>query len=973
MAGHTFRGKRKLCYTEVTDFTDFQGVGQDPLYIRYDSVSSAMRMAVSADYQHFLSIPNYDSDEGVIYWFVDEWSGGAPSRLVDLTGDERAHYDKIKDETIDHWRKALGSLKGESLQVLSSAMKYVDDGCIYCLDDKVFLVAWGMKLDTNRHKTIGSSIHECDIEIQKYRVTFDVGRGGKLANRLDGSMSKPEGSAVLARDLPKVIELEGFSFKGWSPNPVGYVVNSDVVFTANYEEKPKEEPQDEPTKEPIKEPEKTPVQPTPEPREPELAYHDCVFEAGQYGSISSGSARTRRVDGYVLEDADIPTVEPQEGYRFTGWSPYPYGYVVDSDVVFSANYEKELEPVPEPLYHNCTFDVGQNGTITSGSAQLRRADGYVLGADDLPSVEPQKGYRFTGWSPNPVGSVVLCDRCFTAQYEEVTPWYRKLWDKIKALFLSGRGCLKWLLWLLFVLIILWLLSLFFRSCAGSSHDEVNGVVPIDTISSPDGGYHDDNGVERPVTGDDGKLPDGDFGVSPIRGDDGQLPPIVKKPGAPDIIGNRLILFLEDEDGDIDALARDFKKEYSDSRYAIIGFDRQVKSLVIRIPESEREEIKSTIKDKLPNYEFIVFDEQIYGQNDSPSQSPTGAPGWHIKAIHLKEAWAFTKGSPDVRVAIVDDGIQSSHPIFEGRIVDAYNVFTQDNRLSEGTGHGTHTAGLAAGSDMFLSKGASGVAPNCLIIPIQVFDNGQCPFSAWISGIMYAIHHGADVVNISIGPALSDLSGLSAEQQEKIARTQYKNEEVLWNRVCKLSAEKRCILVFAAGNDHILSIIPPENRNKSAITVAAVDSKLRATDFTNYGPGTDISAPGKDINSSVPTSTLMMQDGTSMAAPIVSGVVALMKSINKDITVEQVSNVLYNTGAKTSGNVPPMVLADKALKDTKDGVFDRRGGEAAPAPGSQEGIDRDAILRQIEEYKRRIADCEQKVEELEALLRSSSDK
>ncbi len=972
MAGHTFRGKRKLCYTEVIDFTDFQGVGQDPLCLRYDSVSSAMRMAVSADYQHFLAIPNYDPDDGVIYWFIDEWSGDAPSRLVDLTGDERARYDKIKDETISHWHDALGSLKGESLQVLSSAMKYVDDGCIYCLDDKVFLVAWGMRLDTNRHKTVGSSIHECGIEIQKYRVTFDVGRGGKLVNRLDGSMSKPEGDAVLERDIPKIDVLDGFSFKGWNPNPVGYVVNSDVVFTANYEEKPKEEPQDEPTKEPIKVPkENARPAPTPEQPKPEPTYHDCVFEAGQYGSISSGSARTRRADGYVLADDDVPSVEPEEGYRFTGWSPYPYGHVVNSDVVFTANYEKES--APEPKYYDCVFDAGQHGTIKSGSAQLRRADGYVLNAADLPSVEPQKGYKFKGWSPNPVGCVVDSDKVFSAEYEDVIPWYRRLWDKIKALFFSGRGCLKWLLWLLFVLIVLWLLSLFFRSCAGSSHDEVNGVVPIDSIASPKGGFHDDNGVERPVTGDDGELPRGDFGVSPIRGDDGQLPPIVKKPGSPDIIGNRLILFLEDEDGDIDALARDFKKEYSDSRYSIIGFDRQVKSLVIKVPESEREEIKSAIKDKLPNYKFLVFDEQIYEQSGSPSQSPTGTSGWHIKAINLKEAWSFTKGASDVRVAIVDDGIQPSHPMFEGRIVDAYNVFTHDNRLSVGSGHGTHTAGLAAGSDIFLAQGATGVAPNCKIIPIQVFDNGQCPFSAWISGIMYAIHHGADVVNMSIGPHLPDLSGLSVEQQEEIARTQYKNEEILWNRVCKLAAKKRCILVFAAGNDHILSIIPPENRNKSAITVAAVDSKLRATDFTNYGSGTDISAPGKDINSSFPTSTLEMQDGTSMAAPIVTGVVALMKSINKDITVEQVCNVLYNTGAKTSGNVPPMVLADKALKDTKDGVFDRRGGEAAPSLGTQEGIDRDAILRQIEEYKRRIADCEQKVKELEELLRSSSCK
>lgn len=967
MAGHTFRGKRKLCYTEVTDFTDFQGVGQDPLYLRYDSVVGAMKAAaIPADYQHFLAIPNYDPTDDFIYWYIDEWRGDAPSRLVDLVGDVRTHYDKIKDETVGHWRTAIDSLKGEPRQVLSSAIKYVDDGCVYCLNDKVFLVAWGMRLDTNRHKTTGSAIHACDVEIKKYRVTFEVGNGGVLANRLDRSMSKPEGTAVLERDLPKINVLDGFVFKGWSPNPVGHIVNADVVFTATYDEVPKPEPvAPEPTPTPEPEPEPTP---TPEP-----TYYDCEFDAGRHGEISSGSSRIRRADGHVLGDDDIPSVEPHEGYIFNGWNPNPVGHVVNSDIVFTADYD-EVEP--EPAYYDCIFDVGQKGDISSGIPRISRVDGYVLVDGDVPTVKPHKGYKLKGWTPTPVGCVVDSDKTFTAEYEEDVPWYKRLWNWLKTLFVSGRGCLKWLLWFLLFILVCWLLSWLFRSCNEHTHeDEVNGVAPIDSISSPDGSVRDDNGVERPVTGNDGNLPDGDFGVSPIRGGDGSLPPIVNEPGKPDIIGDRLILFLEDEDGDIDEFARDFKKEYSDSRYSIVGFDRQVKSLVIKIPESEREEIRNTINGRLPNYKFLVFDEHIYKQSGYTSKSQSGSVGWHLRAIHLKEAWAVSTGDPDVRIAIVDDGIQSSHPMFEGRIVDAYNVFTQDNRLSLGDGHGTHVAGLAAGSDCFLEKGASGVAPNCRIIPVQVFDNGACPLSAWISGIMYAIHHGADVVNMSIGPTLPDLSNLPEAQQEEIARSEFKNEEVLWRRVCKLAAEKNCILVFAAGNDHILSSIPPENRNKSAITVSAVDSKLRATDFTNYGSGADISAPGAGINSSFPTSTLKMQDGTSMAAPIVSGVVALMKSVKRNITVEQVGNVLYNTGAKVRGNVPPMVLADKALIDTQNVVFDRKddGGKETPSLDSSSTIDRDAILRQIEEYKRRIAECEKKVEELEELLRSASGK
>ncbi len=67
-------------------------------------------------------------------------------------------------------------------------------------------------------------------------------------------------------------------------------------------------------------------------------------------------------------------------------------------------------------------------------------------------------------------------------------------------------------------------------------------------------------------------------------------------------------------------------------------------------------------------------------------------------------------------------------------------------MSPGQGHGTHVAGLAVGSTEFYSEGAAGVAPNCKIMPVQVFDNGMCTFSSLASGIMYAIHNGANIIN-----------------------------------------------------------------------------------------------------------------------------------------------------------------------------------------------------------------------------------
>lgn len=895
MAGHTFFGKRRLCYTDVVDYTDFQGIGHDPLYKRYDSVFSVIKTAVSPNYQHFLATPQYVDDEDQICWHIDEWNE-TPVKITDLSGAERAKYDAIKEDTIRHYRSAAASLDGEELQILGCAIKYIDNDRIYCADDKVFMVAWGMTPDTRAHRVTGSIIHEYDM-VKKFKLTFEPGNHGTFATKLDKFVTRVDGTTLTNEDIPELQVEDGWTFIGWEPSPIGYVVKGNTTFTAKYD----------------------------------------------------------KVEAPIVPPV-IPPVEP----------PLP----------------------PEEEFFNCRFDAGEHGTI-EGLDTIRKVANSTLNNGEIPGIKPNKGYKFTGWNVSPYNCLVDGDKVFTAQYERNLPWYKRWWLWLTGLF-AGKGCLKWLLWLLLFILGLWLLSFLLKGCIGCTghHTPVNGVVPIDTITRLDGRVVDDNGYAHPVTGSDGQLPDDDMIVAPVMGEGGEEPPIVEQPGMPNIIGNRLFLFMENETDNVEALARDFKQAYPDDKYGIIGFDKEVKLLVIQIPESERDNIRKTINGKIPNHKFIVFDEEIYELNGYISNSTENA-GWHLNAIHLQQGWSYTKGSSDVKVAIVDDGIQSSHPMFKGRIVDAYNVFTQNNSLSLGDGHGTHTAGLAAGSDEFLSNGASGVAPNCKIMPVQVFDNKQCPLSALVAGVMYALHHDADVVNISIGPSFKGLNVLPVEQQNRIAQTQFQNVAFLWARVCKLAAQKNTILVFAAGNDDILTSIPPENRNASSIVVTAVDQRMYPTVFTNYGPCSDISAPGKGIYSSFPSNAFQSCDGTSMAAPIVTGTVALMKSIKKDLTVEQARNALYSTGADVYGWIPPMVLVDKVLAATKKGDFKRieRKGHSVPdnvdvhmnsgqipvdGPGSVGVVkdpvpvqqnpggetDYDAIRRQIAEYKKKIEALEQ---------------
>ena len=841
MAGHTFFGKQKLCYTDVVDYTDFQGIGRDPLYMRYDSVYSVIKTAVPFEYRHFLAVPQYIDDEDQICWHIDEWKE-YPVKLTDLSGQERAVYDAIKDETIKQYRTAAANLDGESLQILGASIKYIDDDRIYCADGKVYLIAWGMTPDTNKHNVSGSIIHEYD-EQKKYKVTFDVGEHGTINLKMDKELTKVDGAILTEDDIPEVIANDGWNFVCWTPNPIGYVVKMNTVFSAIYD----------------------------------------------YNNVEK------------QEDVTNPLIEQEEPDAF-----------------------------------ECAFDAGDYGVL-EGTSYFSKTANSKIETSEIPRIKANKNYKFVGWNPSPYNCVIDGDKRFVAQYKENIPWYRYSW-------------LKWLLWILLLLLGLWILSFLLRSCVGcTGHYEKNGVIPIDTISRSDGIVVDDNGYVNPVTGRDGTLPDKNTIVAPVMGRDGADPRIIEQPGAPSIIGDRLFLFMEDDNGDIEALARDFKRVYSEDRYAIIGYDKEVKLLVIQVPENERDQIRRTINGKLSNHQFLVFDEEVYELNGQVSASVED-PGWHLSVIHLKQAWTITQGASDVKVAIVDDGIQADHPMFSGRIVDAYNVFTQNNTLSLGQGHGTHTAGLAVGSAEYYSKGASGVAPNCKLMPIQVFDNGKCPLSAMVAGVMYALHHDADVVNISIAPSFRGLNVLPVDQQNEIAKTQFHNVAALWARVSKLAARKNCILVFAAGNDDILTSIPPENRNESSIVVTSVDRRLYPTVFTNYGPCSDISAPGKDIYSSFPHSTFQSCDGTSMSAPIVTGTVALMKSLKKDLTVKQARDVLYSTGADVYGWIPPMVLVDKALEATRRGDFERKDRSFRSVPGDEDLHLHSGCVPEIEERR-----------------------
>ncbi|MBQ8223416.1 MAG: S8 family serine peptidase [Bacteroidales bacterium] len=810
-------------------------------------------------------------------------------------------------------------LQGEDRQILSGAIKHIDEEFMFCYDNKVVVVAWGMSPESNKHIVKGAIIH--DLKIQAYhKISFIVGDNGTLINKLVGNVKRVDGTILGINDLPNVTPKSGFTFKCWEPNPIGMKVDKPLTFVAKYVEVVVEESFIEEKETPIEE----------ATNEPETVR--VTFLCGGEGCLIGTTEHIINKGSYI-DETNIPSVIANDGFTFVGWNDST-NKKIDDNTVFTAAFER--------INVNCRFVSGEFGDI-EGQDTFVFPYGTTLDENDVPKTNPKKGYKFVGWNKSPNGFVLNADTTFIAQYEKKIPWYKRFWRWLTGIWtaLTGKGCLKWLLWILLIILFIWLLSFLFRGC-GSSHGS-DTVVPTPVIETPDGRTIDNNGPIKGIVGDDGSLPDNNV-VAPIVGEDGQNPPIISNPGAPDIVANRLNIYFENADVNLEQFIADLSQIYSEDQCQVIGLDRNVPMMQILIPENMRDVIRENLNKQLPNYDFFIIDESIFSLKGNGRENMANQ-GWHLDAIDLKEGWEITKGNPEIVVAVVDDGIDANHDILKGRIINPYNVFTQDNRLSTGEGHGTHVAGLAVGSDKMYDTGVSGIAPKCKLMPVQVFDNGLCTFSSITNGIMYAIHNGAHVINVSIGPNFNGLDILPIQDQEYIARTQFKNEEIVWKRIINVANEHNAIIVFAAGNDNILANIPPENRTDKTLNVAAVDMQIQGTDFTNYGIGSNISAPGKDILSSVPNNEFAAYDGTSMAAPIVSGTIALMKSCNPEISISEVLHILQATGERVSDYVPPMIQVDDALIALTTGIFpempsndgDNNNGDDSVSPSSGDNV------------------------------------
>lgn len=248
--------------------------------------------------------------------------------------------------------------------------------------------------------------------------------------------------------------------------------------------------------------------------------------------------------------------------------------------------------------------------------------------------------------------------------------------------------------------------------------------------------------------------------------------------------------------------------------------------------------------------------------------------WNMPLIGVPQAWDVTTGTSAITVSIIDTGIDLDHPEFSGRLVQGWDFVHNDSYPNDDHWHGTHVAGIASARGNNRA-GVAGIAWNVRVLPFKVLDSEGYGYDYHVANaIVSAADMGAKVLNLSLG-------GQSSKVMADAVDYAYR---------------KGCLLVAAAGNDGANQVLYPA-AYPQVIAVSAINYYSKVTWYSNYGPEIEVAAPGGDnygILSTIPDKSYGYAAGTSMAAPHVAGLAALIWSVNPGLTAAQVRYCITST-------------------------------------------------------------------------------
>ncbi|MFN8673285.1 MAG: S8 family peptidase [Candidatus Sericytochromatia bacterium] len=256
--------------------------------------------------------------------------------------------------------------------------------------------------------------------------------------------------------------------------------------------------------------------------------------------------------------------------------------------------------------------------------------------------------------------------------------------------------------------------------------------------------------------------------------------------------------------------------------------------------------------------------------------------YHLDTLNADKAWDISMGDKNVKIAIVDTGIDLNHPDLKDRILKGKNIVNPELKPYDDNGHGTHVAGIAAATANN-DIGVAGIAPKCSIIPVKALKYGKGSDIDIAEGIVWAANNGANVINISIGL--------------------YTKSTAL-EKAVKYALSKGVTVVSSAGNESKSSKMHMPSMIKGVIEVSATTKDDKFAPFSNFAQQVSVSAPGDKIFSTMPTYEVELTaktgknygilSGTSMASPVVAGLAALIKSNNPSLSPSKIREKLETT-------------------------------------------------------------------------------
>ena len=349
-----------------------------------------------------------------------------------------------------------------------------------------------------------------------------------------------------------------------------------------------------------------------------------------------------------------------------------------------------------------------------------------------------------------------------------------------------------------------------------------------------------------------------------------------------------------QQGEFDSIILDFKEEVpiSKIREEIQGLSAKYNQRVhlnsffsindrIYIIEGDKKILKELKRSPISKDTEYIEANYLYHALAVPND-PEYSKQWNFRNINVEQAWDETKGA-GVTVAVIDTGVSKVPDLKTTKLVKGYDFVNNKDDASDDNGHGTHVAGTIAQSTNN-GYGVAGIAYEASIMPLKVLSSsGGGTIADIAESIKFAADNGASVINMSLGGG-----GASNMLEEAI----------------KYAHSKGVTIIAAAGNEGRNSSSYPA-RYPDVISVSAIDAAGDKAGYSNFGAGVDISAPGggetgKIIQNTVDPRTgesvFVGFQGTSMAAPHVAGVAALVRSTGVD-SPEEIRDILKQSARK----------------------------------------------------------------------------